>query len=297
MGFRFNSFYRDGTFHPFINSMTRWLKTSDQLSSTPKMISKMFFRLQRDYRYDVQLMRETCASIIQARQKDTSAAHNDLLYSLMEGVDQRTGEHLSDSSISNNLITFLIAGHETTAGLLSFAFYYLTKNIEIQRKARQEVDKVFEAGGITVASLSKLRYISALLKETLRLMPTAPSWAVGARKDEVIGGKYHLKKGQPVHIILSCVHRDPGVWGSTADQFIPERMFDENIANLPPNAWKPFGNGKRGCIGRAFAWQEALLVSLLPLPIILYPSSQETGWQAGRHTKQSTPTNDRSRPI
>lgn len=74
------------------------------------------------------------------------------------------------------------------------------------------------------------------------------------------GGKYVLHKDEPVILMLSKMQRDPKVYGADADEFRPERMLDENFEKLPKNAWKPFGNGMRGCIGRPFAWQEALLV-------------------------------------
>ena len=73
-------------------------------------------------------------------------------------------------------------------------------------------------------------------------------------------GKYVLNEDESIAIILSKLHRDPAVYGPDADEFKPERMLDENFEKLPKNAWKPFGNGMRGCIGRPFAWQEAQLV-------------------------------------
>lgn len=260
MGFRFNSFYREGTFHPFINSMNRWLKTTEHIVGTPKIINKIDFKRKREYQYDIGLMRQTCVDIMEKRKQTPSVQHEDLLDALLNGADPTTGARLSEESIIDNLITFLIAGHETTSGLLSFTFYYLANDPEVQRKAHEEVDRVFAKGEITVDDLPKLEYIAAVLREALRLNPTAPSWAVAASKDEIIGGKWPVKKDQPINVILHCVHRDPAVYGPNADEFDPNRMLGKAFEELPPNAWKPFGNGKRGCIGRAFAWQEALLV-------------------------------------
>lgn len=115
--------------------------------------------------------------------------------------------------------------------------------------------------------MSKLPYITAVMRETLRLKPTAPLIAVHPNPekigDEPItlgGGKYVLQKDEPIALVLGKMQRDPKVYGADADEFRPERMLDENFEKLPKNAWKPFGNGMRGCIGRPFAWQEALLV-------------------------------------
>jgi cytochrome P450/NADPH-cytochrome P450 reductase len=161
------------------------------------------------------------------------------------------------------------AGHETTSGLLSFLFYYLLKNPSAYQAAQRHVDEVVGRGPITADHMSKLPYIEACLRETLRLNPTAPSFQVKPLDSDgpiyLAGGKYEVKKGQPIFAFLPSIHRDPAVWGSDADEFKPERMLDEPFSKLPKNAWKPFGNGMRGCIGRPFAWQEAILTTTMLL--------------------------------
>lgn len=154
-------------------------------------------------------------------------------------------------------------GHETTSGLLSFAFYFLLKNPSAYEKAQQEVDDVIGKGPVTVEHLSKLPYINAVLRETLRLCPTAPSIGLQAKEDTTLGGKYQVKKGTPIVALFPKIHRDPAVYGEDSEEFRPERMLDEEFERRNkefPNCWKPFGNGMRACIGRPFAWQEALLV-------------------------------------
>ena len=118
--------------------------------------------------------------------------------------------------------------------------------------------------------MSKLPYIEACLRETLRLTPTAPAITVQALPDTsrtaiIIGGRYEIKAGQPIVCLLPKIHRDPAVYGDNAEAFIPERMLDEPFRELPNNSWKPFGNGMRGCIGRPFAWQEAILTTAMLL--------------------------------
>ena len=161
------------------------------------------------------------------------------------------------------MITFLIAGHETTSGLLSFTFYYLLDNPATYARAQQEVDEVVGTGPITVDQLARLPYLNAVLRESLRLSPTVPSIALAAKEDTVLGGKYYIKASTPIVALFAAVHRDPSVYGSDADDFRPERMLDgefERRNRQFPNSWKPFGNGMRACIGRSFAWQQALLV-------------------------------------
>lgn len=171
-------------------------------------------------------------------------------------------------NISHDHDIEILVGHETTSGLLSFLFYYLIKTPDAYRKLQDEIDAVVGKGPVTVDHLSKLPYAEACLRETLRLTPTAPAFSLRPKPSQrndpvIIGGKYEIGKEQAVIAILPKVHRDPNVYGNDAEEFKPERMAAEPFSKLPPNSWKPFGNGMRGCIGRPFAWQEALLTVAL----------------------------------
>lgn len=131
------------------------------------------------------------------------------LSAMLNGVDPKTGEKMTEDSVIDNMITFLIAGHETTSGLLSFAFFYMLKNPSAYEKAQQEVDEIIGKGPITVEHLSKLPYLNGVslvilteitannlkvLRETLRLSPTAPAIGLHAKEDTVLGAKYHITK-------------------------------------------------------------------------------------------------------
>ena len=180
---------------------------------------------------------------------------------MLEGRDPRTGEGLDEENIRNQCITFLIAGHETTSGLLSFAIYFLLKNPDVLRRARAEVDEVF--GGTrapTFSQIHQLTYVTQVLNEALRLWPTAPGFNRYAREDTVIGGRYRLPAGTSAMVMLPALHRDQSVWGSDADEYNPDHVAPDKLSALPPNAYKPFGTGQRACIGRQFAIQEAILV-------------------------------------
>jgi len=111
----------------------------------------------------------------------------------------------------------------------------------------------------TYAQVTQLTYVSQILKEALRLWPPAPIFALAPLQDETIGGKYRLKKRTIVNILVGVLHRDPAVWGPNPEAFDPENFSKEAEAKRPANAWKPFGNGQRACIGRAFAMHEAAL--------------------------------------
>ena len=258
---RFNSFYKD-EMHPFVSAMVGFLVESGRRTQRSRIGAFLNPQFQRQYDQDIATMRSVAVEVV-ARRRANPSGKKDLLNAMLFGKDPQTGERLTDESIMDNMITFLIAGHETTSGLLSFATYYLLRNPEAMQKAQQEVDQVVGREPITFQHLSKLPYIEAVLRESLRLSPTAPSFSIRPLPDSaepvIIGGKYHIPKDQNMVIFLPQLHRDPAVFGADADRFRPERMYGENFTNLPPNSWKPFGNGARGCIGRPFAWQEGKL--------------------------------------
>lgn len=258
--YRFNSVYSE-KFHPFIDALTRTLEVSMLQRGLP--LEDIFLRKRvEQLQEDIKFMNTLVDDIIRERRL-TGGDQTDLLNFMLAGVDPVTGEGLSDENIRYQINTFLIAGHETTSGLLSFTLYYLLKNPEILARAYQEVDTVLGHDISTkpsFAQIGQLDYIRAILLEALRLWPTAPAFSVTPLKDEVIGGKYTLKKGTFITVLALMLHRDKNVWGDDPDQFNPENFSREAEAARPPEAYKPFGNGQRACIGRQFALQEAILV-------------------------------------
>jgi cytochrome P450/NADPH-cytochrome P450 reductase len=130
-------------------------------------------------------------------------------------------------------------------------------------KAYAEVDRVLGRDASispTYGQVHQLQYVSQILKEALRLWPTAPGFSRYPYADEVLGGKYQINKDQGVMVLTPMLHRDKSVWGEDAEQFTPEHFKPEAEQARPGNAYKPFGTGQRACIGRTFAMQEATLV-------------------------------------
>jgi cytochrome P450/NADPH-cytochrome P450 reductase len=265
MDFRFNSYYKE-ELHPFIEAMGDFLTESGNRNRRPAFAPNFLYRAANEKFYaDIALMKSVADEVVAARKKNPSD-RKDLLSAMLDGTDPQTGEKLSDDNITNQLITFLIAGHETTSGTLSFAMYHLLKHPEAYNKVQKEVDEVVGRGPVTVEHLTKLPYISAVLRETLRITSPITAFGLEAIDDTFLGGKYLVKKGEVVTALLSRGHVDPVVYGSDAQEFVPERMLDDEFARLNkefPNSWKPFGNGKRACIGRPFAWQESLLALVM----------------------------------
>ncbi|KAJ7771297.1 fatty acid hydroxylase [Mycena maculata] len=257
MSYRLNSFYTE-TQPAFVAAMVDFLIESDRRASRPRVLQALIGNNAK-YEQDVQTMRDLGDKIVAERQ-----AHpidkKDLLNTMLHSRDSQTGKGLDADAISRNLLTFLIAGHETSSGLLTFATYHLLKTPEALRKLRAEIDEVLGDRPAQADDFSKMPYLQAVLRETLRLSPTAPKRGVAPLHDTTLGGKYFVKAGTPIILHMWNMQRDPLIWGEDAEEFHPERMLDGKFEALPPNSWQPFGFGMRGCIGRAFAWQEVSLV-------------------------------------
>jgi cytochrome P450/NADPH-cytochrome P450 reductase len=263
-GYRFNSFYREEP-HPFVASMSRALEEAQRQAARLPMQNRLMVRKQRQFQDDITLMNSVVDTIIQERRAagPDAAPTKDLLGFMLTGVDKQTGERLEDLNIRYQIITFLIAGHETTSGVLSFALYFLLKHPAILARAYDEVDRVLGADLTTpptYAQVQQLTYCSQILKEALRLWPPVPGFARYPYQPTVLGGKYQVDKGQTVMVLSAMVHRDSTVWGENAEEFDPEHFSPAAEQSRPANAYKPFGTGQRACIGRQFALQEATLV-------------------------------------
>ena len=260
--YRFNSFYRRD-YHPFVESLVRSLETIMMIRGLP-LENLWMQKRQRDLSSDVDFMNKMVDEIVAERRRNTAAADDkkDMLAAMMTGVDRVTGTQLDDVNIRYQINTFLIAGHETTSGLLSCTIYALLKHPEVLKKAYEEVDRVLGPDinvRPTYQQVHHLTYITQVLKEALRMWPPAPAYGISPLNDEVIGGKYKLRKNTFITVLVLALHRDPSVWGPHPDVFNPENFSREAEAARPAHAWKPFGNGQRACIGRGFAMHEAAL--------------------------------------
>ncbi|MFD0680529.1 MULTISPECIES: bifunctional cytochrome P450/NADPH--P450 reductase [unclassified Paenibacillus] len=255
--YRFNSFYREEP-HPFITSMVRSLHEAMSQLQRLGLQDKLMVLTKRQFRHDIQSMYTLVDKLIAERRVQGSQGVDDLMSHMLEGIDPETGEGLDDENIRYQIITFLIAGHETTSGLLSFAIYYLLKNPEKLQKAYEEVDRVMTGPIPSYAQVRELRYVRMVLSEALRLWPTAPAFSLYAKEDTLLAGTYPMAKGEAVTVLIPQLHRDKTAWGEDVETFRPERF--EDPSRIPHDAYKPFGNGQRACIGQQFALQEATLV-------------------------------------
>ena len=185
------------------------------------------------------------------------ADRGDLLSMLASARDD-DGSGMSPKQLRDELMTLFLAGHETTALALSWAFVLLAQNPEAEAKLASELDRVLGGRPVALEDLPSLEYTDAVVSETMRLYP--PAWAVGreAQKDCTIGG-YEIPKGTQVWVSQYVVQRDARFFEEPT-RFSPERWIGGLAKRLPKFAYFPFGGGPRICIGNAFASMEVKLL-------------------------------------
>jgi cytochrome P450 len=185
-------------------------------------------------------------------------APRDLLTLLLEAADPETGRGLSDLEVRANIVTFIGAGHETTANALSWSMYLLSKAPTARERIEREVDDVLAEGRVAAEDLERLVYTRAVLEEAMRLYPPVPFMSRAALAEDRIG-TLRIPKGSLVTIAPYVLHRHRRLWDAP-DAFDPERFLPERRAGIDRFAYLPFGAGPRVCIGQAFALQEATIV-------------------------------------
>ncbi len=256
-GHRFCSFEKDAL-DPFLESLGRALGESLNMITRLPVQQRFAKRAERQFEADIAGMNALVDGIIAERRRRPNDG-KDLLNLMLSATDPETGDALSDVNIRYQVLTFLIAGHETTSGMLTFALYHLLRNPHVLAQAYAEVDCVLP--GDTRPDYghnAQLVVVERILKEALRLWPTAPAFTLAPFEDEMVGGKWLLRKDRPVNVFSPGLHRFPGAW-EQPDEFDIDRWLPEAEAARHPHAYKPFGNGERACIGRQFAMVEAKL--------------------------------------
>jgi len=181
----------------------------------------------------------------------------DLLSMLMAARDE-DGSGMTDRQLRDEILTFLLAGHETTAVSLSWTWYLLSQHPEVEQKLREELTQVLGGRAPRLEDLPRLPYTDKVVKESMRLYPPAWSLARTVTKEVELGG-YRLPVGANVVMSQWILHRDPRFF-EQPEQFNPDRWTAEAAQRLPRFAYFPFGGGPRLCIGASFAMMEANLL-------------------------------------
>jgi cytochrome P450 len=187
----------------------------------------------------------------------------DMISMLLAVRDEETGQPMPDRQIRDEVLTLLLAGHETTAVLLSWAWFELARHPHV--RARLEAELATSASALDDAAWQRLPVTRAIVAETLRLHPPAYVTARVITRDLELGGTT-LPRGTVTFVSPYALGRDPRSWGPDAPDWRPERWldadggYDEAAPGQPRGAFLPFGAGARVCIGAAFATMEATLV-------------------------------------
>ncbi|MGJ3264980.1 MAG: cytochrome P450 [Salinarimonas sp.] len=185
------------------------------------------------------------------------AVPRDLLTLLLEARDPETGEGLDDLDVRANIVTFIGAGHETTANALTWALYLVSQAPDVRARLEAEVDAVTGDGPIAAEHAGALPYTKAVVEETMRLYPPAAFMSREAIAQDRVAG-IRLPAGAIVMIAPWVLHRHALLWDDPA-AFDPSRFLGEARAGIDRHAYLPFGAGPRVCIGNTFALQEAML--------------------------------------
>jgi len=258
-GYSFDSFARTDE-HPIVAAMLRVLTYVNRSAYSHPLVERTVFRNERaQHRADVEFVNTEVDAVIAQRQREGAGEHGDLLDRMLTVADPETGQRLDQENIRNQILTFLAAGHETSAGVMAFALHYLSVNPEIAERARQEIAEVWTGDELEFGQVAKLRYVRRIVDESLRLWPTAPGYFRKARHDTMLGGKHPFEKGEWVFIVLLQLHRHR-LWGDDPERFDPDRFLPDRVRARHPELYRPFGVGMRACIGRQFAYHEIVLV-------------------------------------
>jgi cytochrome P450 len=213
----------------------------------PTPVNRRLVRARRD-------LHGVCDEIV-AHRRASGRQREDMLGLLLSARDE--GSSLTDTEVRDQVLIFLLAGHETTSTALTYALRLLGRNRDVQDRVRAEAAAVTGDGAVTPQHAAALAYTTMVLKETMRLYPSAPLLGRRAVEEDEIGG-FRIPAGADVVVAPWLVHRHPGFWDQPR-RFDPERFTPEREKARHRYAWFPFGGGPRGCIGQHFSMLESVI--------------------------------------
>lgn len=197
-----------------------------------------------------------CKEILKQRKETSGNEYTDLLQLLMD-TNKDTKDGFSDLKIISNAILFFIAGYETTSTLLTWTSYALVMNPHVQETLYQELKQAYdENGNFNYDVLFELKYLDAVMNETLRMYPPVPTVERVATDDYILPNGIKIEKGNPIRVPVYLIQHDPDNYPEP-ELFKPERFLPENKDQLKPCTFLPFVAGPRNCIGMRFAQLEA----------------------------------------
>lgn len=197
-------------------------------------------------------------ALVDTHLDDTDGTYNDIASVIVAARDKDTGEPFNREELIDQLGVFFLAGHETTASVMTWAFYILAAQPHIAAQLRQEVEDVFGDGPIDFQGVKKLAFTRSVFRETLRLYPPITFMPRVALKAGKIG-KTRIRKGALIMISPWTLHRHSKYW-TEPDAFDPGRFMPQRESELVDGAYIPFGSGPHTCVGAGFALMESILI-------------------------------------
>lgn len=189
-----------------------------------------------------------------AKRRNDFEGRADLISLLIQASKSAGAKGITDRYLRDEVLNFLIAGHETTASALSFCLYQLTEHPEVLSRVQKEIQEVLGERDLKFEDLERFEYLDKVINESMRILP--PVWAISreAKADDLIDG-HHIPKGCIVTVAPYFVHHREDIWPDPK-KFLPERFDEEEIKKRPKNCFHPFGLGPRTCIAEIFARME-----------------------------------------
>ncbi|HYL02416.1 MAG TPA: cytochrome P450 [Steroidobacteraceae bacterium] len=231
-------------------------RLTEQLGANPFEVVTREQNRDLQFAYKFRSLTRLVAQLI-AQRRATAEEHFDYLAMLMSARDRDSGAAMGERELIDEVMTLIVAGHETTASGLNWTWYLLASHPACEARLHAELDAAPELAAPSLAEMEALAYTGQVVNEALRLYP--PGWLLSRRSIEadVLGG-FTVPPGTDVLLPLYLLHRHPRFWRDP-ERFSPERFAGEHEAERPRFAYMPFAAGPRHCIGEAFALYEMLV--------------------------------------
>jgi cytochrome P450 len=231
-------------------------RMSEQLGGNPFEVVTKHQERNLQFAFKFRSLTKIVAGLIERRRAEPEE-HFDYVAMLMDARDKETGAPMSDRELIDEVMTLVVAGHETTASGLNWTWYLLSQDPEVEARLHAEIDAAPDMPTPSLTQMETLVYTQQVVNETLRLYP--PGWLLSRRtiEPDALGG-YDIPAGANVLLPLYLLHRDGRFW-KDPNRFWPERFAPEHEAERPRFAYMPFAAGPRHCIGETFALYEMLM--------------------------------------
>ncbi|RHZ54763.1 hypothetical protein Glove_423g70 [Diversispora epigaea] len=268
--YQFNSLTSESelasAYHMIFNTENSFHNLIALLSNSFQIINKLPIKYNYIIKDASKIIEKVSSKLVNEgleRAKQGNLQGNDILSVLIKRNEEgKDNEKMSSDELKNQIMTFLLAGHETSNSVIGWGLYNLSKDKESQDLLRKELINEFPDPNFipTFDQINKLEYLNAVVKETLRVDPPAPVVLRVSNKDDFIND-YFIPKGTIITIPINAIHKLPSIWGPDSNEFKPSRWLDPNISSPDSKinsnySWIPFLTGARSCIGSKMALNE-----------------------------------------